>query len=49
MAGSNRKKKRKPKTSKGEHGARKHPLSALQKALLGKGQAQSMKPWGWDR
>lgn len=38
MAGSNRKKKRNPKTSKGINGGGgKVSLSELQKALLGKG------------
>jgi hypothetical protein len=46
MAGSNSKKKRTPKTSKGIHGAKRHPLSALQRVLLGKGQYQSFKPLG---
>jgi hypothetical protein len=46
MAGSNRKKKRTPKTSKGLHGAKRRPLSALEKVLLGKGQYQSFKSLG---
>ena len=46
MAGSNRKKKRKPKVSKGEHGATKHPLTTLRKVLMGKGQFRSMKRLG---
>jgi hypothetical protein len=38
MAGSNRKKQRTPKTSKGIHGGGgKTKLSTLQKALMGKG------------
>lgn len=32
--------------SKGLHGASKHPLSAVQRALLGKGQVQSLRPVG---
>jgi hypothetical protein len=46
VAGSNRKKKRTPKTSKGLHGAKRRPLSALQRVLLGKGQYQSFKALG---
>lgn len=42
MAGSNRKKQRKPKTSAGVHGATKHPLTELEKALLGKGLMRTM-------
>lgn len=42
-AGSNRKKQRKPKKSLGIHGATKHPLSGIEKALLGKGQVQAMQ------
>lgn len=50
MSGSNSKKKRKQKISKGLNKARKHPLQALQKALLGKGQLQDVpevecSPW----
>lgn len=45
------KKKRTPKTSKGIHGAVRHPLTALERVLLGKGAAQSLQhvecqnPW----
>ena len=42
MAGANRKKKRTPKTSKGINGAKRNPLTALQKALMGKGAVQSL-------
>lgn len=42
-AGSNRKRQRPHKVSKGENGASKHPLSTLAKALLGKGLVQSTK------
>lgn len=35
--------RRTPKTSKGIHGATKHPLSEVGKALLGKGRVQTMK------
>jgi len=44
MAGSNRKKKRTSKTSKGIHGATHHPLSEQEKALLGKGVVQRFQP-----
>lgn len=40
------KKKRTPKTSKGIHGAKRHPLTRIEKVLLGKGQFQSFKPIG---
>lgn len=32
--------------SRGEHGAKKHPLSELQKVLIGKGLFQSFRPIG---
>lgn len=32
--------------SKGEHGAKKHPLGEIQKVLLGKGIFRSFKPIG---
>lgn len=38
------KKKRTKKVSKGLHGARKHPLTTLQRALLGKGLIASFTP-----
>ena len=44
MAGSNRKKQRTPKKSKGVHGQRRHPLSGLERALLGKGLIQAHQP-----
>lgn len=37
-------KKRATKTSKGVHGAKKHPLSELEKVLMGKGMYRKMKP-----
>lgn len=40
------KKKRTKKTSAGIHGAKKHPLTELEKALLGKGIARSFRPIG---
>lgn len=46
MAGSNRKKQRKSKTSKGIHGAKRHPLSEVEKALAGKGIFASFRPLG---
>lgn len=42
----NTRRKKNPKTSKGVVGARKHPLSELEKVLLGKGRYVSMKPFG---
>lgn len=44
MAGANRKKARKHKVSKGEHGATRHRLDPLEKALLGKGAVQRTEP-----
>jgi len=32
--------------SRGEHGAKRHPLGELQKVLLGKGLFQSFRPIG---
>ena len=32
--------------SKGEHGAKRHPLTHLQKVLMGKGAFQSFRPIG---
>ena len=55
MAGSNRKRQRnkpcKPRgvDSKGIHGATKHPLSEIQKVLLGKGIFKSFKSIGSGR
>ena len=46
MAGSNRKKKRTPKTSKGIHGAKRYPLGEVQKVLLGKGIFKRFLPIG---
>lgn len=46
MAGSNRKAKRTKKTSAGIHGATKHPLTELEKALLGKGVIRAFRPIG---
>lgn len=43
MAGANRKKPRTPKTSKGINGAKRHPLSEVMKALLGKGMVARFK------
>lgn len=43
MAGSNRKAKRKQKVSKGINGATKHPLTEIQKVLLGKGLFESFR------
>jgi hypothetical protein len=43
MAGSNRKKKRTPKTSKGINGQSHHPLGEVAKALLGKGLVQKLR------
>lgn len=37
------KKKRTHKISSGVHGATKHPLTAVQKVLAGKGQMQSIR------
>jgi len=37
-------KKRATKTSKGIHGATKHPLTELEKVLMGKGMYRRMKP-----
>lgn len=48
-AGSNRKRSRKPKTSKGIHGATKHPLSPVEKVLMGKGLFRTFKPLGLNR
>lgn len=42
-AKSNTKKQRTPRTSKGIHGAEKHPLTEVEKALLGKGLVRSTK------
>lgn len=39
-----RNKKRTPKTSRGIHGATKHPLSEVEKVLLKKGIFRSLKP-----
>jgi hypothetical protein len=39
------KKKRKTKVSKGIHGAKRHHLSILEKALMGKGMIQAIKPF----
>lgn len=43
MAGSNRKKKRKTKVSKGIHGATRTRLTEVQKALLGGGLVASTR------
>lgn len=45
MAG-NSKRKRKPKVSKGIHGARRHPLTEIQKVLLGRGLFRTFRPIG---
>jgi hypothetical protein len=42
-AGSNRKRQRAKKVSRGINGAGRHPLGTVAKALLGKGIVQSMK------
>jgi hypothetical protein len=44
--GKSSKRKRTPKTSKGIHGATKHPLDEVSKVLLGKGMYRSFKPLG---
>lgn len=38
------KRKRTPKTSKGIHGAKRHPLTPLEKVLAGKGQFAAFAP-----
>lgn len=40
------KKKRTSRKSKGIHGASKHPLTEVQKVLMGKGRVVAMKPFG---
>lgn len=40
------KKKRTPKTSKGIHGAKRHPLTRIEKVLMGKGQYRTFAPIG---
>lgn len=40
------KKKRTPKVSKGIHGATKHPLTTVQRVLLGKGMYETFIPAG---
>ena len=49
MAGSNRKKKRTPKTSKGIHGAKRHRLTEVEKVLLRKGLYRTFTPVGWGQ
>lgn len=50
-AGSNRKRQRKQKTSKGINGSTRTRLSEVQKALMGKGRVQAtqhvdcLRPW----
>jgi len=44
MPGANRKKQRKPKVSKGIHGATRHHLEPVEKALMGKGAVQRTQP-----